>query len=219
LIGAPPGYIGHSDGGYLSESMKKNKKAIILFDEIEKAHKKVHNLLLQIMDDGRLTDNKGNVVDFSKSVIIMTSNVGVDPLENIEKSIGFGEKNIDHVSQKRETTKDLKKQFSPEFINRIDEIILFKDLTDDDKIKIAVKMLEEIRERIIKVGIHIEFSNSVPSFIVEKEEDKKYGARPINRTIKRFIEFPLSDKILSGSNISSVKVSVRSGKIIFKEKL
>lgn len=215
LLGAPPGYIGYNDGGYLSESMKKKQHAILLFDEIEKAHLKVHNLLLQIMDDGRLTDSKGRVLDFSKTVIVMTSNVGVGPLEEIEKAIGFGNKNTNHSEQSRQTVKDLERKFSPEFINRIDEVIVFKDLTTDNKIHIVVKMLEEIKERTEKLGIQVEFSSSIPEFIVEKEDNAKYGARPLSRAIKRYIEFPLSDRILQGRNPDILKVSVRKGKVIF----
>lgn len=218
LIGAPPGYVGSSDGGFLTESMKKKQNAVILFDEIEKAHKKVHNLLLQIMDDGRLTDNKGHTVDFSKSIIVMTSNLGVKPVTDVEKAIGFSRHIFNYNEKKNEVIKDFERNFSPEFINRIDEIIVFRELTETDKENIAFKMLDEFRLRAEKIGIFLDYSKDIAKFLVSQIDNNKYGARPLKRTIVRLVEFPLSDMLFK-TNIEAnlvIKIFIRKGKVVFK---
>ena len=215
LIGSPPGYIGHNDGGALTEALKKKPNVVVLFDEIEKAHKKVHNLLLQIMDDGRLTDSKGHTISFGKALIIMTSNVGVEPLKEYEKSIGFTRTKIDYDIRKRETVKDFERKFSPEFINRIDEIIVFRDLDDTDKKSITKKMLNGVKDRAMRIGVELDFAESVADFIIQSEPDSKYGARPLKRAIARLIEFPLADLVLKDRlpEDRKVRVSVTRSKI------
>ncbi|HNY11607.1 MAG TPA: AAA family ATPase [Candidatus Wallbacteria bacterium] len=199
LIGAPPGYIGHKEGGFLTEAVKNKPKSVILFDELEKAHKKVHNLLLQIMDDGILTDNKGVKVSFKDCVIIMTSNVGVEEFKNIEVAIGFNQtsKDLSHNTKEKETRKALEKEFAPEFLNRVDEIVTFTALTKEDSLKIVDIMLNEVIERLRKnLKMTIEFPQKVREFLVEKGFNQKYGARPLKRAIKAYVENPLAEMII-----------------------
>ncbi len=199
LIGAPPGYIGHKEGGFLTEAVKNKPKSIVLFDELEKAHKKVHNLLLQIMDDGILTDNKGVKVSFKDCVIIMTSNVGVEEFKNIEVAIGFNQtsKDLSHNTKEKETRKALEKEFAPEFLNRVDEIVTFTALTKEDSLKIVDIMLNEVVERLRKnLKMTIEFPQKVREFLVEKGFNQKYGARPLKRAIKTYVENPLAEMII-----------------------
>lgn len=199
LIGAPPGYIGHNDGGYLTEAVKNRPASIVVFDEIEKAHRKVHNILLQILDEGILTDSKGQTVTFRETIIIMTSNVGVDSLKELETSIGFGasKPKITHELKSNETRKALEKVFPPEFINRIDEIIMFRTLERDDNMRIIEILLAEVRERLANLGLSITFDDAARAFLVDHGTDLKYGARPLRRAIHRYVENPLAELILN----------------------
>ncbi len=201
LIGAPPGYIGHSEGGYLTEAVKNKPQTVVVFDEIEKAHRKVHNLLLQILEEGVLTDGRGQTVLFSETVVIMTSNVGVESLDRMESSIGFSDQKpkIDQVLKNRETRKSLEKFFPPEFLNRVDEIVTFRALLRDDCLTIIDLMLEEVSERLGNLGLSLEVTDPAREFLVDQGTDVKYGARPLKRAIHRFVENPLAGLILSSS--------------------
>jgi ATP-dependent Clp protease ATP-binding subunit ClpC len=211
LIGAPPGYIGHNEGGYLTESVKNKPNGVVVFDEIEKAHEKVHNLLLQLLDEGVLTDSKGETVSFRECVIILTTNVGVSDITSEESKPGFrvGEaaskpvtEKIDDLSHEQKakiTRKSLEKKFPPEFLNRIDDIIVFRALTKDDNLKILNILIEEVSERVEALSMRLGFTDELMQFLVDKGTDLKYGARPLRRTIHRYIENPLAEAILKGS--------------------
>jgi ATP-dependent Clp protease ATP-binding subunit ClpC len=201
LIGAPPGYVGHKDGGYLTEAVKNKPKSVVLFDELEKAHKKVHNLLLQIMDDGILTDNKGQKISFKDTVIIMTSNVGVEEFKQIETRIGFDhdQKDLSHSSKAAETRKALEKVFPPEFLNRVDEIVTFHALSRQECLQIVEIMLGEVTERLKNnLKMTIKVPPKVKEFLVEKGFNQKYGARPLKQAIKKYVESPLAELIIQG---------------------
>jgi ATP-dependent Clp protease ATP-binding subunit ClpC len=198
LIGAPPGYIGHNDGGFLTEAIKSQPESVVVFDEIEKAHKKVHNLLLQILDEGRLTDSKGTIVSFHQAIIILTSNIGVDKLEKMSSAIGFGEAKevVDEATTLRETRKALDKIFPPEFLNRIDEIILFNKLTRDDNIQIIDIMLRDVQERLKALDYSMSVDADAKDYLVTQGTNEKYGARPLRRAIQNYLENPLAELIL-----------------------
>ncbi|MGM0606839.1 MAG: AAA family ATPase [Candidatus Muiribacteriota bacterium] len=198
LIGAPPGYIGHKEGGFLTEAVKNKPKSVVLFDELEKAHRKMHNVLLQILDDGVLTDNHGEKILFKDVVVIMTTNVGVEEFKELEKMIGFGSESVikDHNVRARETAKALEKSFPPEFLNRIDEIVTFKVLTKEDNMQIFDILIKEIHTRLSNLEMTLDIPQDVKEFIVDKGTNLKYGARPLKRAIKNLVENPLSEGIL-----------------------
>lgn len=198
LIGAPPGYVGHKDGGMLTEAVKNKPRSVVLFDEIEKAHEKVHNLLLQIMDAGILTDSKGTQVSFKNCVILMTSNIGVKSVKNTEVAIGFGDHKsvVNHDFKTKEMLKTLNKEFKPEFINRIDEIINFRELSYDDNLKIVDIILSDVLVRIHNIGMDLKTTDAMKKFLVDQGWDPKMGARPLKRSIQRYVESVLSEMIL-----------------------
>ncbi|MDD2716960.1 MAG: AAA family ATPase [Candidatus Wallbacteria bacterium] len=200
LIGAPPGYIGHKEGGFLTEAIKNKPKAVVLFDEIEKAHPKVHNILLQIMDDGILTDSQGELISFKDCVSILTTNVGVEEFRELDKVIGFGSDAMkkDHQVRVKETVRALEKIFPPEFLNRVDEIVTFKALDKSNMIDILEIQLREVLIRLNKLGIEIDMGTEVREFIVELGSNVKYGARPLKRAVKNLVENPLAEGILEG---------------------
>ena len=186
LIGAPPGYVGYDEGGQLTEKVRRNPYSIILFDEIEKAHHDVFNILLQILDDGRLSDSQGRTVDFKNTIIIMTSNLGSEYLlENTKESYN----KVDAL---------LKNSFKPEFLNRIDEIIYFHPLNKDVQLKIVTKLLRNLDERLIAQGINITFTDSLKKYILDEAYDPEYGARPVKRFIQKYIETYVATKIIKG---------------------
>ena len=201
LIGSPPGYVGYEEGGQLTEKIRRKPYNVILLDEIEKAHNEVFNILLQIMDEGFLTDSLGRKVDFRNTVLIMTSNIGSQELKNIENQVGFNlnkGKSIKEIS-KQSIRKAIKDTFSPEFINRIDDIIVFNTLEKDNVLKIIDIAIEDLTTRIENIGYHAIISPSVRDMIFEKGYSKEYGARPIYRAIQTYIEDPMVDKILSNN--------------------
>ncbi len=223
MIGAPPGYIGYEEGGQLTEAVRRRPYSVILFDEIEKAHPEVLNNLLQIMDDGRLTDGQGHIVDFRNTVIIMTSNIGTDRIMN-GSSIGFlrsDEDGIDEQEARRDITRDLKKHLRPEFLNRVDDVIIFHALTLENVSRIVELQLAEITEGLKERNIHIELTANAREWIAEKGYDKQYGARPLRRTLQRYIESPLSVAILEGkfTEGDTIIVEVDEGgeELIFKK--
>ena len=210
LIGAPPGYVGHDDGGQLTNAVRTKPYSIILFDEIEKAHNDVFNILLQILDEGRLTDSKGRTVDFKNTIIIMTSNLGATTSENKDKHLGFGvnvednkkEYETDYNKMKEKIMKACKKRFRPEFLNRIDELIVYHNLSEDnirDIIKILIKDLEK---RLEDMNIRLELDESVMKFLIKQGTDLKFGARPLARAIQRHIMDGLSTKLLTDEIVS-----------------
>lgn len=200
LIGAPPGYIGHNDGGYLTEALKNRDGAVVVFDEIEKAHLKVHNLLLQVMEEGELTDSKGAVISFRDSVVVMTSNVGVQRLDERAGAIGFDRsgRTINQKLRAQETRKALEKAFPPEFLNRIDEVVVFRSLDRDDSFAILDRMLNEVQSRTRNLGLKVDFPQGARDFLVDEGFDEKFGARPLRRAIQKHVENPLAELILSG---------------------
>jgi ATP-dependent Clp protease ATP-binding subunit ClpC len=207
LYGASSGYIGYDEGGILTESIKKKPYCVLLLDEIEKAHSDVFNVFLQIFDDGRLTDNKGNVVNFKNVIIIMTSNVGVDKVCNKSNKIGFG--TYDKETENKEIIlKEIKNNFKPEFINRIDEIITFDQL-DFDAIQAIFQLeLRGLQSRIENLGYKFEMNSDASEFIARKGYDKQYGARPLRRAIQTYIEDPVSEMIVENAIVPGDTICV-----------
>ncbi len=223
MIGSPPGYVGHDDGGQLSEKVRRNPYSVILFDEIEKAHPDVFNILLQVLDDGRITDSQGRVVDFKNTVIIMTSNAGANAIIS-PKKLGFGAKEdekADYERMKSGVMEEVKRIFKPEFLNRIDDIIVFHTLKEEHLKKIAGLLQKELAKRCREqMGIELQFRSTVKNLIVEEGRDEKYGARPLKRAIQTKVEDALTDEILSG-NVKAgdiVSVGVAGKKCVFKIK-
>lgn len=223
MIGSPPGYVGFEEGGQLSEKVRKNPYSVILFDEIEKAHPDVFNILLQVLDDGRITDSQGRFVDFKNTVIIMTSNAGAQRIMD-PKTLGFsGVSNDDknHEVMKNNVMEELKNIFKPEFLNRIDDTIVFRALSKEDVKNICALMLKELKQRAkSQMGITITYGENLKNYIFEKGYDKKFGARPLKRSIQNEIENPLAEEILSGrvSKGDKVSIGVAGGKVTFTKK-
>ncbi len=229
LIGSPPGYVGFDEGGQLTEKIKRKPYSVILFDEIEKAHPDVMNMLLQILEDGRLTDSQGRTVNFKNTVIIMTSNIGARLITD-KKTLGFTksekegkekEESIkkDYENTKKEVMDALKKELRPEFINRIDEIIVFHKLTDNEISKIIDIMLKEVTARLTSQKIKVELDSEVKKLISSKGVDKNFGARPLRRTIQNVLEDRLAEEILDGNLKKNKinKIGVENGKVVVKK--
>jgi len=201
LVGAPPGYVGYDEGGQLTEQVRRNPYCVVLLDEIEKAHPEVFNILLQVMEDGHLTDSQGRHVDFRNTIIIMTSNVGVRPIE-LEKGLGFRDTKMDiadprtYEMMKTKMLDEMKKSFRPEFLNRVDEVIVFQHLQKDEILEIAELYLKRVNEQAKELGIVISLGEGVKDMLVEKGYDPNLGARPLRRAVQRFIEDPLSEQLL-----------------------
>ncbi|HBV98257.1 MAG TPA: ATP-dependent Clp protease ATP-binding subunit ClpC [Desulfotomaculum sp.] len=201
MVGAPPGYVGYEEGGQLTEAVRRHPYSVVLLDEIEKAHPDVFNILLQVLEDGRLTDSKGRVVDFRNTVIIMTSNVGVSTIRR-EATMGFktgSQQETGYEKMKEKVTDELKRTFRPEFLNRIDEIIVFHALTREHIKDIVGLMVREVAERVREGGLKLEITESAREFLAEKGFDENYGARPLRRTIQRQIEDRISEELLTGA--------------------
>jgi ATP-dependent Clp protease ATP-binding subunit ClpC len=221
LIGSPPGYVGFQNGGQLTEAVRRRPFKVILFDEIEKAHPDVFNILLQLLEDGRLTDGQGRTVDFRNTIIIMTSNLGTSHDE--AETLGFlrqaNEKN--NVDKMRDSIEDaLKKSFKPELLNRLDEIVIFNRIDKNQTIKIVDIMLSKVQERMRDNGIKLEFTKVAKQWLADEGFDSIYGARPLRRTIQRTIENPLSTAILRGDfeDSSVVTVSIKDKELNFKSR-
>ena len=200
LVGAPPGYVGYEEGGQLTEKVRRRPYSVVLFDEIEKAHPDIFSILLQVLDDGQLTDSLGRRVDFKNSIIIMTSNIGARDIKNIG-SFGFGDESTnDQYSSLKTTVEDaMHKLFNPEFLNRLDETIVFRNLDKDDILKIIEIELRDLLNNIHESKMTIHLDDSAKSFLVEKGFDQKYGARPLRRAIQKYVEDPLAEEILRGT--------------------
>jgi ATP-dependent Clp protease ATP-binding subunit ClpB len=187
LIGSPPGYVGYDDGGQLTEAVRRNPYSIVLFDEIEKAHRDIFNVLLQILDDGRITDGQGRTVDFKNTIIIMTSNLGSEHI--LENSNNYSNLVMD----------ELKHTFKPEFINRIDEIIIFKSLSKEVIYSVLDKIIKEVEYRLKDKDLHIDLTKEAKEYIINNSYDEKYGARPIKRFISRNIETLIANNIINNN--------------------
>jgi ATP-dependent Clp protease ATP-binding subunit ClpC len=200
LVGAPPGYVGYEEGGQLTEKVRRRPYSVVLFDEIEKAHPDIFSILLQVLDDGVLTDSLGRRVDFKNTIIIMTSNIGARDIKNIG-SFGFGgEKSDDRYSALKNTVEDaMRKLFNPEFLNRIDETIVFRNLEKEDILQIIDIELKDLHKNIDENKMELTLDQTAKNFLVEKGFDQKYGARPLRRAIQKFVEDPLAEEILRGT--------------------
>ena len=222
MIGSPPGYVGHEDGGQLSEKVRRNPFSVILFDEIEKAHPDVFNILLQVLDDGRITDSQGRMVDFKNTIIIMTSNAGAQAIVE-PKRLGFGstvDEKQDHELMKNGVMEEVKRIFKPEFLNRIDETIVFRMLNKDDMKKIVTILCKELQKRCTdQMGITLTVRDSAKTAIVDKSYDRKYGARPLKRKIQDEVEDRLAEEIIAGriQRGDKVVLTVKKGELTLQK--
>ena len=198
LVGAPPGYIAHEEGGKLTEAVRRKPYSIVLFDEIEKAHADIFNILLQVMDEGRLTDRQGRVVDFRNTIIIMTSNVGTRQLNEFGTGIGFNADDINAQQTEHMLTKALNRTFSPEFVNRLDNVVVFHPLDDEALAQILTLELHPLKLRLEAMGYKLQLTKKTKEQLLERSRDRKYGARPLKRAIQTLIEDPITDILLSG---------------------
>ncbi len=220
LIGAPPGYVGYEEGGQLTEQIRRRPYAVVLLDEIEKAHPEVFNMLLQLMEEGRLTDSFGRNVDFRNAVLIMTTNAGAEAIKN-ESGFGFQRPDQDasYESMKSRVTEEIEKVFRPEFINRVNDIIVFRHLTIDDLKEVIDLELSKVRERLLERGLAMELTDEAKSFIIKKGSDTDYGARPLRRALERFIEDPLSEELLRGEFQGKDTIQVEVKEVAGKKQL
>ncbi|MBU5425619.1 ATP-dependent Clp protease ATP-binding subunit [Tissierella pigra] len=221
LVGSPPGYVGYDEGGQLTEAIRRKPYAVVLFDEIEKAHPDVFNMLLQILDDGRLTDSKGRTVDFKNTVIIMTSNVGATSIRKqnvLGFSAGKADNREEYEKMKETITEELKRTFRPEFLNRLDETIVFHSLEEKHIKEIVEVMIKDLEKRLSSIGVKINVSENTKNYIASKGFDPIYGARPLERTIRRMIEDELAEEILRGnvSKDDSIIIDYENDKLAFK---
>jgi ATP-dependent Clp protease ATP-binding subunit ClpC len=212
LIGAPPGYVGYEEGGQLTEQIRRRPYAVVLLDEIEKAHPEVFNMLLQVMEEGRLTDSFGRNIDFRNTILIMTTNAGAEAIKN-EAAFGFQKPDQDssYESMKTRVTDEIEKVFRPEFINRVNDIIVFRHLNDEDMKQVIDLELQKVRDRLKEKGIALELTDEAKEFLVKKGTNTDFGARPLRRAIESFIEDPLAEELLKGefAGKSSVKIEVK----------
>jgi ATP-dependent Clp protease ATP-binding subunit ClpC len=222
LVGSPPGYVGYEEGGQLTEAVRRKPYCVVLFDELEKAHPDVANMLLQILEEGKLTDSQGRQVDFRNTIILLTSNVGA---ETIKKSsvMGFGAGGDDvsaNYDRMREKLLDESKRFfKPEFLNRLDDVIVFHSLTRENLIEILDLEIAKVVERVQRKNLKLVLDSKAKDFLVEKGYDPQYGARPMRRAVERHLEDPLAEEILRGSLIDGepVDVTVDGDKIVFRQ--
>jgi len=222
LIGAPPGYVGYEEGGQLTERVRRKPYSVILLDEIEKAHPDIYNILLQVLDDGQLTDGLGRKVDFKNTMIIMTSNIGVRQLKDFGEGVGFAtQARVDNAEEasKAVIEKALKRTFSPEFLNRIDDVIIFNSLTKENIFNIIDILMKGVMKRLVNLGFSMELTEDAKSFIADKGYDQQFGARPLHRAIQKYLEDPLAEEILN-MNIKAGDVLIagldkEAGKVVF----
>ena len=221
IIGAPPGYVGYDEAGQLTEKVRRKPYSVVLFDEIEKAHPDVFNMLLQILDEGRLTDSRGRVVSFKNTVIVMTSNVGASQISG-NMRLGFGggaDAESEYDKMRDKLTEELKKSFKPEFLNRVDDIIVFHKLDKDATRRIAEIFTAGLTSRLAEKDIKIVFTEQALDLLAGQGFDKEYGARPLKRVIQRLVEDKLSEALLEGKIKSGerIKIDASNGKIQFKK--
>jgi len=210
LIGAPPGYVGHDDGGYLTEAVRRRPYSVILFDEVEKAHADIFNILLQILDDGRLTDGKGRTVDFKNSIIVMTSNLGSNLIQDKALKDNYSD-------MKSEILNAVNNHFKPEFINRIDDLVVFRQLSEADIGKIVDIQFSYLHDRLLEHQLNISLSEGARKKLSEVGFDPIYGARPLKRAIQQRLENPLADQILRGNFVSgdTIKIGIIDDRLEF----
>jgi ATP-dependent Clp protease ATP-binding subunit ClpC len=224
LIGSPPGYVGHDEGGQLTEKVRRKPYSVVLFDEIEKAHEDVWNIMLQILDDGRITDSQGRTVDFKNTVIVMTSNIGAKALTAAGAKLGFdaddkkAEADADAAyAQAKETVlAELRQTFRPEFLNRIDDIIVFRALTEQNIEEVARRMLKTVADRMETMDIHLDASDEAVKELAKEGFDPKYGARPLRRAIQSKVEDAVAEKMLDGTlkTGDTAKLAVEDDKLV-----
>jgi len=213
LIGAPPGYVGYEEGGQLTEKVRRKPYSVVLLDEIEKAHPDVFNILLQLFDDGALTDSFGRKVDFKNTVVIMTSNLGTRQLRD-QKTVGFDAEAVDlgYDSMSRKIREELKKAFNPELLNRIDETVVFRSLTKEDIKQIIDIQVQDTAKQLAEKGIAFKLTDSAKEFICEKGWEPEYGARPLRRSLRKYLEDPLSEELLRGQYAGDCELVVTAGR-------
>jgi ATP-dependent Clp protease ATP-binding subunit ClpB len=217
LIGAPPGYVGYEEGGQLSEAVRRRPYCVVLFDEIEKANSDVFNVLLQMLDDGRLTDGQGRTVDFKNTIIIMTSNIG-SPI--IQEFYNSSKETVDHAEMEKLVRIELKAHFRPEFLNRVDDIIIFHSLNEEQLSSIIDIQLLRVEKRLTDQGLHLELDKAARRLLAREGYDPQFGARPLKRAIQEHLLDPLALKLLDGEFKpgDGIKVVVRDGAIQFQKK-
>jgi ATP-dependent Clp protease ATP-binding subunit ClpC len=228
LVGAPPGYVGYEDAGQLTEALRRRPYSIVVFDEIEKAHPEVHNMLLQIMEEGHLSDAKGRKVDFRNAILVMTSNIGADVIKK-QSSLGFAlkrdevtEERLSYEDMRKKLSESLKRAFRPEFINRLDSVVIFRSLTKEDIQKIVNLELEKVAERLKEHSLVLTATPEALASIAEQGYDAEFGARPLRRVIQQKVEDLLSDKLLSGefADGDAIEVNVNDdGEIVLEKTL
>ena len=222
LIGAPPGYVGYEEGGQLTEKVRRKPYSVILLDEIEKAHPDIYNILLQVLDDGLLTDGLGRKIDFKNTLIIMTSNIGARQLKDFGDGVGFATANRQENSEENNKAvieKALKRTFSPEFLNRIDDVVVFNSLTRDHIFEIIDILMKGVMKRLTNLGFSMELTPESKNFIADKGYDAQFGARPLHRAIQKYLEDPLAEEILNmnvkNGDILVAGMDASAEKIIF----
>jgi ATP-dependent Clp protease ATP-binding subunit ClpC len=209
LVGAPPGYVGYEEGGQLTERIRRRPYAVVLLDEVEKAHPDVFNMLLQIMEEGRLTDSFGRHVDFKNVILIMTSNLGADVIKG-GSTFGFGKRVevMDYEKMRKALMGEIEKFFRPEFINRLDEVVVFRPLMKDDLVTIIEYELSKVRKRLVEKGMKLELDSAAKDFLIDKGYNPDFGARPLRRALGQFIEDPLAENLLMGEFKSGDEIHV-----------
>ncbi len=219
LVGAPPGYVGFEEGGQLTEKVRRRPYAVILFDEVEKAHHDVFNMLLQIMEEGQLTDSFGRHIDFRNTIVIMTSNIGANIIKN-QSSLGFKQTSSDrgYEEMKKELLEEVEKDFRHEFLNRLDEIIVFQSLAREDLREIIDIEMAHVSDRLKSQGIEVELTNSAKDFLIETGYNPEYGARPLRRAIEQHLEDPLAEELLRGglNDKTMMRIEAGEGRLLFK---
>jgi ATP-dependent Clp protease ATP-binding subunit ClpC len=221
MIGSPPGYVGYEEGGQLTEQVRRRPYSVVLFDEIEKAHPDVMNMLLQILEEGKLTDNVGRVINFRNTIILLTSNVGAETIRR-GATMGFSPINDEHSYEKmkEKIMDDARKAFRPEFMNRLDDVIVFRSLVKTDLLEILDLEISKVMERARAKQLELILEQTAKDFLVEKGYDPNYGARPMRRAVERYLEDPLAEEILRGNLHPNepITVAVEEGKLVFKQK-
>jgi ATP-dependent Clp protease ATP-binding subunit ClpC len=214
LVGAPPGYIGYEDAGQLTEALRRRPYSIVVFDEVEKAHPEVHNMLLQIMEEGHLSDAKGRKVDFRNAIVVMTSNIGADMIKK-QTSLGFqlkrdevAEEKVSYDEMRKKLNDSLKRSFRPEFINRLDSVVIFRSLNKFDIERIVTLELDKVSLRLKEHDLTLTASSAALSALAEQGYDADFGARPLRRVIQQKVEDPLSDRLLSGEFVTGDMIEV-----------
>lgn len=222
LIGAPPGYVGYEEGGQLTEKVRRKPYSVILLDEIEKAHPDIYNILLQVLDDGLLTDGLGRKVNFKNTMIIMTSNIGARQLKDFGEGVGFATQsrvNNQDEANKAVIEKALKRTFSPEFLNRIDDVVIFNSLSKENIFEIIDILMEGVMKRLNNLGFSLALTEDAKSFIADKGYDQQFGARPLHRAIQKYLEDPLAEEILNLSikngDVLQADLDKEAGKLTF----